>query len=265
MTLIVGILNEDGVVVASDGEATLGNLGTQTVSQQTKKLSIQQDKIVIGVSGPVGLGQLLTGEIDNIYSEGLLAGKKPVEAMSIITQRFRQHIYPELEAAQRAQAINGIGGTAAMSAVSFTLLALPVSDEPCLIQFNQQGAAELASEDLPFASIGSGEQTADPFLAFIRRVLWKGKFPNVGDAIFAAVWTIHHVIKVNTGGIGDPIQVIVLQKDGKDWSARELADEELAEVRESIDRMEEHINDFNKLDMPEDKDKKVPQIPKPEK
>lgn len=265
MTLIVGILNEDGVVIASDGEATLGNLGLQTTSQQTKKLSIVQEKIIIGVSGPVGLGQLLTGEIDKIYSEGALSGKKPVEAMTIIAQRFRTHIFPELEAAQKAQVINGIGGTAGMSAITFTLLAIPVSDEPCLLQFNQQGAPEQSTHDIPFASIGSGEQIADPFLAFIKRVLWKGKFPNKGDAIFAAVWTIKHVIKTNTGGIGDPIQVIVLEKKDKEWNAHELMEEELNEVKESVERMEEYISDFNKLVPESEKDKKLPAIPKPEK
>ncbi|OGM28158.1 hypothetical protein A2962_02105 [Candidatus Woesebacteria bacterium RIFCSPLOWO2_01_FULL_39_61] len=260
MTLIIGIVCEEGVVVAADGAATLGNLGLSTVRQQAKKLTILQDKIIMGVSGPVGLGQILLGEMDKIYSESLLSNKEPHEAMSIISDKFRVHINKELEAAQRAQGVVGIGGTAGMSAISFSLVALPISKEPCLFQFNQQGAPERANGDLPFVSIGSGQQIADPFLAFIRRVLWKGQSPSMGEAIFAAVWTLNHAIDTNPGGISEPIEVMVLRKPNSEWEAVELTEDELKEHKETVTYMEKHISDFNKPTPELVKD--LPKIPK---
>ena len=68
MTLIVGILCSDGVVVAADGAATLGSLGNSTVRQEVKKLDVISGKIIVGVSGPVGLGQKLKDKIGKQYS-----------------------------------------------------------------------------------------------------------------------------------------------------------------------------------------------------
>lgn len=50
------------------------------------------------------------------------------------------------------------------------VLALPLMREPCLFQFDQQGAPEEAEDDLPFVSIASGQAIAEPFFTFIRRV-----------------------------------------------------------------------------------------------
>lgn len=259
MTLIVGIVNKDGIVVASDGAATLGNLGIHTARQHAKKLSILQDRIIMGVSGPVGLGQLLTDTMDTIYSESLLRGKNPSEAMAIMSEKFREHIFKEIEAAQKAQVVSGIGPMAGGSAISFSLVALPVSGEPCLFQFNQQGAPEQATEELPFVAIGSGQQIADPFLAFIRRVVWKEQSPNLNEAIFAAIWTVHHAIETNTGGIDKPIQAMILKKIDSDWTAQELTNEEINEHFESVNGMEEYISDFLSAD------NDTPSIPKPPK
>ena len=65
MTLILGIRCTDGIVLGADGSATLGALGTYTARQQSvKKLRIVRDKIVFGLSGPVGLGQLLCAGVE---------------------------------------------------------------------------------------------------------------------------------------------------------------------------------------------------------
>lgn len=263
MTLIIGILNEDGVVVASDCAATLGNLGKSTVRQQAKKLIILQEKIIMGLSGPVGVSQILSGEMDKIYTDNLLSGKESHEAMSFISEKFRVHLFKELDAAQRAQGVIGIGSTANISAITFSLVALPVSGKACLFQFNQQGAPEEATEDLPFVSIGSGQQIADPFLAFIRRVLWKNQAPTLGEAVLASVWTLVHAVETNPGGISEPIEVMVLSDKDGSWNAVKLTEDELKEHLETISHMEEHISDFNKP-TPEPT-KSLPKIPKPKK
>ena len=50
--------------------------------------------------------------------------------------------------------------------------------------------------------MGSGQVLADPFLAFVSRVLWQGKQPDVKTATFGVYWALDHAIKFAPGGIG---------------------------------------------------------------
>ncbi|MBI2085717.1 hypothetical protein HYT74_00080 [Candidatus Daviesbacteria bacterium] len=263
MTLIIGIVAENGIVVASDGVATLGNLGQFTARQQTKKLSIVQSKAIVGVSGPVGLGQMLTGELDRLLKDpATFTDKQPDQVMSLISQRFRTILFPELQAAQVTFQL--IGGTARDSAISFSIVALPVNNNPYLFQFNQQGSPEQANDGLPFVAIGSGQQIADPFLAFIRRNFWKDRLPTIGEAEFAAMWTLEQAIQTNPGGIGDPKQMMVLRKAEDHWIAEELEPEQLEEHQESVKNMEDYIANYDKTTEEED-DEALPEIPTPDK
>ena len=60
-----------------------------------------------------------------------------------------------------------------MLAATASLIAVPVgglNGIPELIQCNHVGMTEAATTDLPFVAIGSGQELADPFLAFLRRI-----------------------------------------------------------------------------------------------
>jgi ATP-dependent protease HslVU (ClpYQ) peptidase subunit len=87
MTLIVGIKCRNGIVMGADGAATLGALGQQTIRQETEKLDILENRIIVGVSGPVGLGQRIRAEIHTLWTDSRvrLVDKKPEEAMENYT------------------------------------------------------------------------------------------------------------------------------------------------------------------------------------
>jgi hypothetical protein len=93
----------------------------------------------------------------------------------------------------------------------------------------------MATPDLPFVSIGSGQAIADPFLALLRRLLWPNREPSLGEATFAIVWTLHHAILTNPGGVADPMQVVWLERDSK---ARQLTDDDLLEHRQRVQELE---------------------------
>ena len=76
MTLLIGILCSDGIVIGSDGAATYGKLGSPTIVQPMSKISIKNGCMIMGVSGPVGLGQSITSEISKCYTSGKLKGKE---------------------------------------------------------------------------------------------------------------------------------------------------------------------------------------------
>jgi len=225
MTLIIGILCENGVVLAADSQATMGNAGAgHTAAQRTAhKLSIHHDKMIVGFAGFVGLSQRLKPLIEGACKDQLqLRGAKPETMASNIREKIVPVCKAELEMSQAVYNLThnqGVVGYALPNA----LIAMPLQDQPCLLQILETCAVEYASADLPFVAIGSGQRDAEPFLAFIRDTLWPAKkLPSVADAQFSAFWTLKHVIEINpSGGIGGSIQIVSLLKNGG-WKAVEM-------------------------------------------
>lgn len=244
MTLIIGIKCTNGIVIGADGAATLGTMGQRTILQPIKKLQIISKSIILGVSGPVGLGQRFKGELQKLWEEKKFSGKKPFEAMGILRQALWKHAEGEWKAANVTSPI--IGNISLQSVLTHSIIALPISKEPCLFQFDQQCAPEEATEDLPFISTGSVQNIADPFLAFIRRVFWPKGLPSINSGIFATVWTLRHAIKTAPGGVAEPTQIVKLQKGNSNWQVQELPSEELEEHIEASSNAEKHLSEFKK-------------------
>jgi hypothetical protein len=123
------------------------------------------------------------------------------------------------------------------------MFALTIQGDLELIQLDHQCAPELATEDLPFVSIGIGQPHADPFLAFLRRVFWPDRLPKVSEGTLAATWTIYHAIQVSPGGVAGPMQMMILTKDG----VRELDQDELDEHRQMADEAEKYLGKYTCL------------------
>jgi 20S proteasome alpha/beta subunit len=271
MTLIIGIKCSDGIVMGADGAATFAALGQPTIRQETKKLDILVNRLIVGVSGPIGLGQRIKAEIENLWTNGrpTLGDQRPADAMKIMREAlWTKHIGPEMQVAQVAAGV--VGQSAIQSAIASTVVCMPLKGVPCLIQFDHQGAPEEANASLPFVAIGSGQPIADPFLAFLRRLFWPNSLPTLNDGIFTTVWTLHHAIKTHPGGVSDPVQIIILEKTQNNssgnqtnqmWKARELPEAELYEHMESIKGHEKELIDYHRI-IPDTEKENIP-IPVP--
>lgn len=238
MTLIVGIKCQDGIVLGGDGAATYTTpLGqSQTIKQPHPKLCIIGEAVILGVSGPVGLGQSYRAEIEaEIKNRNNRPSWKTIsDARSFLHEKMWKHAGQAWKNAGVVAETVG-PGPASQSAVHQSLVAFPVRNGPCLLLFDHQCQAEEATEHLPFLTVGSGQPAADPFLAFVRRVFWEKTMPSVDEGIFAATWTLEHCIEAQPGGIAHPIQIVTLRKDGnKNWGATQLSDDELGEHKEMI-------------------------------
>ncbi len=128
------------------------------------------------------------------------------------------------------QAIGNRGPIA--NAYHFSVVAIRAGGNDHLYQFSETCAPEEATSDLPYISIGSGQQNADPFLAFLRRVFWEGKTPNLSDGIFATLWALTQTIKSSPSSVSEPITIAVLK------------DEELEEHRQAITEAENTLRGF---------------------
>ncbi|MEW5911297.1 MAG: hypothetical protein AB1814_01975 [Thermodesulfobacteriota bacterium] len=243
MTLIVGAFCSDGVVLGADGAATVSQQpGQVTARQTTKKLEIINNKIIVGISGPVGLGQILNGVIKDIWDCKLLSGKKLHEAMIILRDQISKPIRDALNICSAGK--DALGFAALQSGLCHIALSLPLQNKPCLFSFDHLGMPEQLNEKIPFFAIGSGAQQADPFLPFLRRIFWPDSLPNLTDGIFAVLWTLDYVIKSSPGGVAEPKQVVILSREGNDLVARELPEREIQEHFESIKAAEQALTQF---------------------
>lgn len=249
MTLIVGIKCSDGIVMGADGAATLGSTtGPRTVIQHTSKLHILQGRMIMGVSGQLGLAQLYVDRVDELWR-----GKKlGINVALPQTQReIRDAIYQDAAPAMKSagESVPFLGTSIASGLVNTSsLIALPIggtTGRPELVQCNHVGQAEAATDDLPYVAIGSGELIADPFLAFLRRVFWPDRLPDLGDGILAVTWTLLHVIDLNPGGVSEPIQLAVLAKSRRrELQPRELPPNDIEEHRQQVKDAERHLGEF---------------------
>ena len=234
MTLIIGIKCADGVVLASDGAVT----GTTT--QQTKKLNTINGCIVIGSSGPVGLSQRFTGTLQLYCTDGTYASKPAFQLMTELSQWFRTHLQLESTMAQSIQQLAPWANSIWQSQI---IVALPLRDTLHLFSFDNAGAPMEATDSLPYSSIGSGNYLAEPFLAFIRRLLWARGLPDLGLGIFSAVCALDHAIKTSPGGVSYPMQVVIVRQENGSIQARELSEAELGEHLQAVARAESSITE----------------------
>jgi ATP-dependent protease HslVU (ClpYQ) peptidase subunit len=242
MTLIVGVKCSDGIVLGADSKATYATpMGQSTISQDTvTKLHIANNRIVVGVSGPIGLGQSYSDEVDAylVQSGQQVKWKSVAAAKTDLIQRFWKHAGP---CWQRAGATAGVIGqqAALMQCLHYSAVAFAIEHEPHLITFSHQCEAEEVTKDLPFAAIGSGQPQADSFLAFIRRIFWPSGLPTMTDGQLACIWTLKEVIAHSPGGVGGDIQVVVMSEEKHKWKAAELPRVEIENHLQAITEMED--------------------------
>ena len=194
--------------------------------------------MIVGISGSIGLSQFLIDSIRGLWDAGGLKSKHPVQGMGILRDTMRPHAVREIQA---AAAVRGaIGDHAALqSAVCSTVIAVTLARSDYLFQFDHQAAPEAATEELPFLAIGSGQNIADPFLAFLRSIFWPKRLPVLSEGVLATLWSLSPTIETNPG-VADPIQIMTLAGG----VIHELDESELLEHRQAIDAAQRSLVEF---------------------
>lgn len=260
MTLIVGIKCDSGVVIGADSASTnTTSTGQQTAMQPTKKLDIIDDKIIVGVSGSVGLAQFFKAEVDKLWKTNAFSGNEVEDARIKITTAFRTHLIREGKFAQDSCGV--LGKLQQQEIISSSLIAMPIKKNPVLLEFTATGSSEEKKEAMPTVAIGCAQQIADPFLYFLRRVFWPDRLPTLVEGKIAAYWALDYSIKASPGNVGFPVKIAILEKANTDSKAYELREEELAYLDSIVDEAEKHLKRFEAPPSSSEADKI--KIPKP--
>ena len=252
MTILVGVLCQDGVVIGTDGSATFVYGRHPTIEQPTQKIDIIDGRVIVVGSGEIGLGQRFTAITEQVFKDPNFLKLVPLGMVTDLCHR----------------ALNNFGHTFVQpNAVPFgALLGFFSNGQPQLCEFQYQSMRpEMKTERLWYVSMGSGQMIADPFLGLIRQVFWESGPPTRQEAIFAVMWTLRHAIICNPGGINEPIQIAVLSRDkGGQPQARLLDENELQEHRESVSEAIKHLRGYRDQ-LRGEQAEQIPEIPKPEK
>jgi hypothetical protein len=240
VTIIVGVKCTDGVVIGADSAAT-SSIGPQRLIQivSDDKINIVGGKVIIACTGAVGLSQRFHGVVKAAWDPAKLFQKPLAECLREIARNTLKDF--DHTGVQRLPANQG--------GLQFgSLLAAPIEGAAQLIEFGSLDfQPEIKKDQLHFVSMGSGQVLADPFLAFVSRVLWGAKPPNVQMGAFGVYWVLSHTIQYAPGGVGRPIKVAVLKKERGEWVARSVEGDELQEPEQHVAEIEKLIASYPKV------------------
>ncbi len=252
MTVIIGVNCTDGVVIGADSMATSA-MGPERLIQLevSNKLTVIERQIIVAATGAVGYTQRLLFHVEAARKGGVFKSPRH-ECFGNISRRlltdFQNTMVP----------INSHSGFSYGA-----LIACENGDKPFLVEYDTVNfQPEIKEHKLFFVSMGSGQQLADPFLAFVSRVLWKNTMPTVKEAKFGVHWALNHTIKLAPGGVGGPPKIATLEKHDGKWQANEVLDNQ--ETNQHIELFETWIGDRARDGYPEAPGP-IPEPPQPEK
>lgn len=251
MTVLVGVRCSDGIVIGADSVATT-TMGPQQLMrlQSNSKIQIFEQNVIVATTGSVGYSQRLSHHIQLAIKGGVFKNLNTNECVTNISKRMLEDLQKS-QAQMHPQFGLGFG----------SLVAASIEGQPCLIEYaTNDFQPEIRKDDLFFVSMGSGQVLAEPFLAFISRVLWKNQMPTLEEGKFGVYWVLDHTIKLAPGGVGGPIKLALLRKDGEGWVAEELPDTQ--EQAQYISELENHIANFARAPVEQAEPEPLPPIPK---
>jgi hypothetical protein len=246
------------VVIGADSAATSSH-GPQRLIQiiSDDKINIIGGKVIIACTGAVGLAQRFHGTVKAAWDPPKKLFQKPLaecvrEIARATLQDFEQTAVPRLPPQQ-----GGLGFG--------SLMAAPLDGAAQLIEFGSLDfQPEIKKDRLHFVAMGSGQVLADPFLAFVSRVLWGGNPPNVQMGAFGLYWVLSHTIQYAPGGVGKPIKIAILKKEKGEWFARSMEGDELQEPEQHVAEVEKMIAEYPKAVVEGAKPPPLPTLPKEE-
>ena len=216
MTVLVGVKCTDGIVTGADSVATSAAGATPIMQIESyDKIKIFASNIIVAATGAVGYTQRLHLQIEAAIKGSVFKNYKHDRLTQHVASKFLADLQSSL--APNFPQFGGIGFGALLGAV--------VDDDLCLVEFATNNfQPKYKEKKCFFTSMGSGQSLADPFLAFVSRVLWNNVLPDVKIGRFGLYWVLDHTLKHAPGLVGPPIRLATLNKRNDRWIASESDD-----------------------------------------
>ena len=228
MTILVAVKCRDGIVIGADGIATsaAGERPTMQIASSVK-IQIIDGKVIIACTGEVGLSQ----RFQQIVKESWDAKEFTKPCLQCAPTIAGKTV---LNFQQSHQKQSGFGFGA--------LMAAPFAKQMELVEFaGNNFQPEIKAHPLHYVSAGSGQMLADPFLAFVDRIVWKQTLPSLANGQLGVLWVLRHTILHAPGGVGGPIQMATLKEVAGQAQARMVEPEEQAQFEQHVEALEDGI------------------------
>jgi hypothetical protein len=248
VTVLVGILCKDGVVVGSDSAATFSAGQFNTIEQPAKKVDIVGDRVIVATTGAGGLGQRFRAIVDDAFKKNLFGSQTPIEVGKMLC----------------AAGIKDFTSTGLRIGGFGALVAFPCQKLPRLCEFaSTDFQPELKDAGIWYVSMGSGQTIADPLLGLARQAFWDDGLPTCKDAKFVLTWIISQAIKLNAGGVNGPVQIAVLETVSGQLKASYVEAAEIEGHEDNAEGLIAHMRKYRDVIAGTDI-AAAPEVPKPE-
>jgi hypothetical protein len=288
MTVIVGILCSDGVVIGSDSAMAAGRAPSYTIEWPDSgalKIEVIEPDVITAVTGAFGLAQRFNEQVARTIQalkeqyiqptqfafgpQGIVPigtpiqqalghvvgnGVTPYDAITPVQLGtvIAQVVTDDFKRTQSTQQVSNGWGLGA-------LLAFVNNGKPQLIDFDRvQFHPEVKGMPDPqrgdhdriarWVSMGIGQQMADAFLAHANRLLFDGKVPTIDRAKLVVAWAIDHVKRYHPGLVSGETRLAVLEKTNDAWRARH---EDIGEAQGQVDALDQYIAAFRHEQSPD--------------
>jgi hypothetical protein len=220
------VIGADSIATSSMGPNPLIHI------QSNSKVRIFDGKVIVAATGAVGFSQRLDAHVQEAIAGGVFNGQKQRECITNISRR----LLTDFEQSKvHVHAQGGLRFGALIAAIH--------GGQPFLVEYDTANfQPEIKEGKIFFVSMGSGQMLADPFLAFVARVMWGGKMPTIADAKFGVFWALKHAVTLAPGGVGGPIIIATLRQNNGAWAATEMTENQ--ELEQYISDLENHIGSF---------------------
>lgn len=249
MTLVIGVLCGDGIVIGADSIATSVTPKGQPTGEQKMDSKVHKvdDGMLYAFSGDIGLGQDVLHSVSKSWERNKSKSKENIRKSLTKTV-----VDPIKDYANRTKYIKRVLPTElAYEPLITSIVAFVAKDQPVLIHYNLAGHPEEITSGLIFETIGSGKPYADPFVAFVKHVAWKGQQPRtVKHGIVGVLWALQYVSDFSPAiGVGGPFSIGVLEKSKDKWKASVQKEDRLGLYKGAINSAEERLyEELNKVE-----------------
>ena len=243
MTILIGILCEDGAVIAADGMASQHLGTTPFIGVDNLKIHSIEEKLILACAGDDNLMIQFVHFLKINYSTIISQNEQKVPfdvfvLMSEIGSKFAHYIVkmqnqfpPELQPSSiKKTNEKGFPFQAVLA------LYLNYTHYMCFYD-NFFRPYMLRGNGIWHTILGSGHLVASPSIHLVKKILDIKSRPSVEQARILAYWTIQHAIEVSAGGIGGKITISSLRKIEDTYKIEEDTEGDLIEHDSFIKEM----------------------------
>jgi 20S proteasome alpha/beta subunit len=209
VTLVLAIRCREGLVLASDGQATTDAAG-QPTRQPVRKLFAIGDRIVWGAAGSLGLQQTLAAELDRRAGE-LLRARDPREALAGIVIPVQQRALRDFVA---------LPGAAPPELACIFCWCDGPAGRPAILSIPRTGSDHQLHGR--YSAVGTGDIFAEYAMTSVAH-LGTDRL-TLEQAKMVSYKAVSDAISVAAAYLGPPIQMAVVTPDGAQEVAREDLD-----------------------------------------